>query len=163
MEREDKGEPSNDHINRIKFEPTGKKAANMINFTISVSPTNCVKLVESRPKVEEQAGEISRDKSYKKLSMTAQQYKNNQIKMIKGVVNLSPSFKKRQDRQEKNGYTELKIKMEGGGSPAEIRINDQCKSMSNLIANGQLTDNRSTSKLPSYFNNLSLSHRQRKD
>lgn len=42
--------------------------------------------------------------------MTAQQYKNNQINMIKGVVNLSPNVKR---KQEKVYNTELKIKLEG--------------------------------------------------
>jgi len=54
--------------------------------------------------------DINRDRSFKKLSMTAQQYKNNQINMIKGVVNLSPNVKR---KQEKVYYTELKIKLEG--------------------------------------------------
>lgn len=54
--------------------------------------------------------DINRDRSFKKLSMTAQQYKNNQINMIKGVVNLSPNVKR---KQEKVYNTELKIKLEG--------------------------------------------------
>lgn len=39
--------------------------------------------------------------------MTAQQYKNNQIKIIKGAVNLSPHIKR---RGEKMPITEEKVK-----------------------------------------------------
>lgn len=40
--------------------------------------------------------------------MTAQQYKNSQIKIIKGIVTLSPNIKR---RTEKGSCTDLKQKM----------------------------------------------------
>ena len=60
----------------------------------------------------------------KKLSMTAQQYKNSQIKMIKSVVTLSPNIRR---RAEKGSCADLKVmRVELGGG-------EQSKSMNQLV------------------------------
>lgn len=50
-------------------------------------------------------------KNNKKISMTAQQYKNTHIHHGKSVINLSPNVKKRGEKGEKGSCTEIKIKV----------------------------------------------------
>jgi 6-phosphofructokinase len=89
-----------------------------------------------RPKVNFTIGQPStptltpndHDPSAKKLSMTAQQYKNSQIKIIKGVVMLSPNIKRRAD---KASCSDLKAKV----ALEELR-SEQSRSMNCLITLG---------------------------
>lgn len=74
------------------------------------------------------AGEdVAGGEAGKKQSMTAQQYKNSQIKIIKGAVGLSPVRR----RAEKASCTDLKAK-----AGEDLRSSEQAKSMKSLIRLG---------------------------
>jgi hypothetical protein len=116
-EEEHSFRPTESHqlkLNDSQKEGTGKGRPK-VNFTMGQPSTPTV-----RPQESESSG--------KKLSMTAQQYKNSQIKIIKSVVTLSPNIKR---RNEKASCIDLKAKV-----GEELRNSEQTKSMNSLITLG---------------------------
>ena len=69
--------------------------------------------------------------------MTAQQYKNSQIKMLKGIVHLSPSVKRKTMKGKMWEQSKSSTNLNGGGSLAISHPHLQNSSKLNLLREGE--------------------------